>query len=118
MGPEQVQDALRRRYAAVAERPAGQFNYPVGRDSPERLNYRRDLLDRIPSDVVATSSALATRSPRGSRSPGGTFSTSVAAGARLPDGGPVRRPDWASPWRRPKPGRRRRLPEPGSTPAA
>ena len=53
MEPEQVQDALRRRYAAVAERPAGQFNYPVGRDSAERLNYRRDLLDRIPSDVVA-----------------------------------------------------------------
>ena len=37
MEPEQVQDALRRRYAAVAERPAGQFNYPVGRDSAMRL---------------------------------------------------------------------------------
>ena len=44
---------MRRRYAAVAERPTGQFNYLVGRDSAERLRYRRDLLDRIPSDVVA-----------------------------------------------------------------
>ena len=52
MEPEQVRDALRRRYAEVAKRPAGQFNYRVGRDSVERLNYRRDLVDRIPSDVV------------------------------------------------------------------
>jgi arsenite methyltransferase len=52
MEPEQVQDALRRRYAAVAEQPAGQFNYPVGRVSAEILNYRRDLLDRISSAVV------------------------------------------------------------------
>ena len=52
MEPEQVQDAMRRRYAAVAERPTGQFKYPVGRGSAERLNYGRDLLDRIPSDVV------------------------------------------------------------------
>src|SRR5512143_2758260 len=52
MEPEQVRDALRHRYADVAKRPTGQFNYPVGRESAERLNYRRDLLDRIPSDVV------------------------------------------------------------------
>ena len=52
MEAEQVQEAMRRRYAAVAERPTGQFNYPVGRDSVERLNYRRDLVDRIPPDVV------------------------------------------------------------------
>ena len=53
MEAEQVHDAMRRRYAAVAERPTGQFSYPVGRESAERLNYRRDLLDRIPRDVVA-----------------------------------------------------------------
>jgi SAM-dependent methyltransferase len=52
MKPEQVQDSLRHRYADVAKRPAGQFPYPVGRESVERLNYRRDSLDRIPSDVV------------------------------------------------------------------
>jgi SAM-dependent methyltransferase len=52
MEVEQVQEVMRRRYAAVAERPTGQFNYPVGRDSVERLNYRRDLVDRIPPDVV------------------------------------------------------------------
>jgi SAM-dependent methyltransferase len=52
MEAEQIQEAMRRRYAAVAEQPTGQFHYPVGRDSAERLNYRCDLLDRIPSDVV------------------------------------------------------------------
>jgi len=52
MKPEQICDALRRRYADVAERPVGQFKYPVGRESAERLDYRRDFLDRIPSDVV------------------------------------------------------------------
>jgi ubiquinone/menaquinone biosynthesis C-methylase UbiE len=53
MEAHQVHDAMRRRYAAVAERATGQFNYPVGRESAERLNYRHDLLDRIPPDVVA-----------------------------------------------------------------
>jgi arsenite methyltransferase len=52
MEPEQVRSELRRRYAAVAERPAGQFNYPVGRESAERLNYCRDFLARIPAAVV------------------------------------------------------------------
>jgi SAM-dependent methyltransferase len=52
METEQVQEAMRRRYAAVAEQPIGQFNYPVGRGSAEQLNYRRELVDRIPSDVV------------------------------------------------------------------
>jgi arsenite methyltransferase len=52
MESEQVREALRRRYAAVAEQPAGKFKYPVGRESVEFLSYRRDLLDRIPSAVV------------------------------------------------------------------
>src|SRR5512135_953944 len=52
MEAEQVREALRRRYAAVAEQPTGRFKYPVGRESTERLNYRRDLLDRIPPAVV------------------------------------------------------------------
>ncbi len=37
MKPEQVHDALRRRYAEVAKRPEGQFKYTVGRESVERL---------------------------------------------------------------------------------
>lgn len=52
MEPEQIQNALRSRYAAVAEQPAGQFKYPIGRESAEQLNYRRELLDLIPPEVV------------------------------------------------------------------
>ncbi|GIW86401.1 MAG: hypothetical protein KatS3mg108_0725 [Isosphaeraceae bacterium] len=49
---EKIHAASRRRYAAVARNPAGQFSYPTGRDSAERLGYRTDLLNRIPADVV------------------------------------------------------------------
>lgn len=52
MEPEQIRDALRRRYAAVAAQPVGQFNYPVGRGSAEQLRYRAELMDRIPADVI------------------------------------------------------------------
>jgi SAM-dependent methyltransferase len=52
MEPEQILGRMRHRYADVAKRPAGQFPYPVGRESAERLGYRRDFLDRIPADVV------------------------------------------------------------------
>jgi SAM-dependent methyltransferase len=52
MEPSQIREALRRRYAAVAERPARQFNYPTGRESAERLNDRHDFLARIPPAVV------------------------------------------------------------------
>jgi arsenite methyltransferase len=52
MDTEQIRDALRRRYAAVAEQPTGQFPYPVGRGSAERLGYRADFLQRIPPEVI------------------------------------------------------------------
>jgi SAM-dependent methyltransferase len=52
MEPEQVRSEVRRRYAAVAEQPTGRFKYPVGRESAERLNYRRDFLDFMPPAVI------------------------------------------------------------------
>jgi SAM-dependent methyltransferase len=50
--PEQIHQALRRRYAQVAERPQGQFPYPVGRESAERLQYRREFLNVVPPGLV------------------------------------------------------------------
>ena len=44
--------SLLRRYAEVAHNPAGQFTYPVGRESVERLGYRLDFVGRIPAEVV------------------------------------------------------------------
>lgn len=51
--PEQIHDSLTRRYTAVAEEPAGQFPYPVGRASAERLGYPEEFLGRVPSGVVS-----------------------------------------------------------------
>lgn len=52
MGPDQIQETLRRRYAAVADHPAGKFAYPVGRESAIRLGYCNEFLDRIPPSVI------------------------------------------------------------------
>ncbi len=52
MNEDEIRDAIRRRYAAVATEPVGQFKYPVGRESAERLGYRADLMDRVSSDVI------------------------------------------------------------------
>jgi SAM-dependent methyltransferase len=50
--PVQIHQALRRRYVAVAEQPAGKFAYPVGRESATRLGYRSEFLDHIPPSVT------------------------------------------------------------------
>lgn len=50
--PEQIHEVLRHRYAKVAEHPEGQFLYPIGRESAERLQYRRDFLDLVPPVLV------------------------------------------------------------------
>lgn len=49
---EEIHDELRQRYAAVAQQPVGQFPYPVGRESVERLQYRKDFVARLPALVV------------------------------------------------------------------
>lgn len=48
----QIHADLQHRYADVARKPAGQFPYPVGRASAERLGYRRDFLDKLPPAVI------------------------------------------------------------------
>lgn len=50
--PQQIHQELRDRYARVATRPNGQFPYPFGRESAERLRYQCDLLDLVPSGLV------------------------------------------------------------------
>lgn len=53
MRPEEVRELARRRYALVAAAPEGQFPYPIGRESAERLGYAAAVLDRIPGNVTA-----------------------------------------------------------------
>ena len=50
---EALRDAVREKYAAVAETPEGKFPYPVGRAGAERLGYAAAWLDAVPADVVA-----------------------------------------------------------------
>ena len=50
--PEQIHEELRHRYAKVAKQPKGQFPYPVGKSSVERLQYRRDFLDLVPPSLL------------------------------------------------------------------
>lgn len=52
MQTDHILEELRRRYAAVAAQPSGQFTYPVGRKSAEHLGYRADLMEHIPPDVI------------------------------------------------------------------
>lgn len=52
MNQDEIRDLTRRRYAEVAATPEGQFPYPVGRKSAERLAYPPEVLDQIPARVV------------------------------------------------------------------
>ena len=73
-GARAIREALRHRYANVANRPEGQFQYPIGRGSVERLNYRRDFLDRIPSDVAEHFVGVGNPFAMGNHCPAGTSS--------------------------------------------
>jgi arsenite methyltransferase len=52
MDRERIRDIIRRRYAAVAAAPEGEFPYPVGRGSAERLRYPADFMAHISADVI------------------------------------------------------------------
>lgn len=49
---DQIHAELRHRYADVARQPDGQFAYPVGRESVERLGYRPEFFGLIPIGVI------------------------------------------------------------------
>jgi SAM-dependent methyltransferase len=48
----EIRDEVRTKYRDVAERPEGQFGYPIGRASAERLGYEAAWLDAVPAEVV------------------------------------------------------------------
>lgn len=47
-----LRSAVKDKYSAVAEQPAGAFPYPVGRESALSLGYACEWVDAIPPDVV------------------------------------------------------------------
>lgn len=53
MTPEQVRDAVRRRYGEVGATPGAGFNFPVGRAFAEAVGYPTGLLDELPPAAAA-----------------------------------------------------------------
>ena len=49
---EQLKSTVKRKYRGVSRKPEGQFPYPVGQESLERLGYPREWISAVPKDVV------------------------------------------------------------------
>ena len=69
---DQLREAVRDRYAAVASRPEGQYAFRVGRDFAEALGYPAELLDSVPSHAVEAFTGVATPMLRAELAPGET----------------------------------------------
>jgi arsenite methyltransferase len=50
---DQILDAVKAMYAAVAKNPHGSYHFPVGRTTCLLLGYPNDLLEALPEDAVA-----------------------------------------------------------------
>lgn len=72
IAPDQLREAVRDRYAAVASRPEGQYSFRVGRDFAEALGYPAELLDSVPSSAVEAFTGVATPMLRAELQPGET----------------------------------------------
>jgi arsenite methyltransferase len=49
---DQLKSTVKRKYRGVSRTPEGQFPYPTGYDSLERLGYPREWISAVPKDVV------------------------------------------------------------------
>lgn len=49
---KKIQSGINEKYARVATSPAGQFNYPTGREGLEKLGYPDTLIAKIPHAVA------------------------------------------------------------------
>lgn len=68
--PEQLREAVRDRYAAVAADPEGAYAFRVGREFAEALGYPADLLDSVPAQAVEAFTGVATPMLRAELQPG------------------------------------------------
>jgi len=51
MSPEDIKQAVSKKYGQVASNPNGGFNFPVGRKFAESVGYSRELLDKLPQSM-------------------------------------------------------------------
>lgn len=50
----ELEAKVKRMYRAVADEPLGSYHFEVGRDLAVRLGYPEDVLDRVPTNAVAS----------------------------------------------------------------
>ncbi len=72
MTPEQVREAVRRRYGQVGATPAAGFNFPVGRDFAVAVGYPAGLLADLPPDAAAAFTGVACPVPHAELAAGET----------------------------------------------
>ena len=51
MTPEQIKQAVKKKYSEVASNAQGKFNFPVGRKFAESVGYSGELLDKLPASM-------------------------------------------------------------------
>jgi len=51
MTPEQIKQAVKKKYSEVASNPQAKFNFPVGRKFAESVGYSAELLDKLPASM-------------------------------------------------------------------
>jgi arsenite methyltransferase len=71
--PEQLREAVRDRYSAVASTPEGNYSFRVGRDFARALGYPADILDAVPSEAIEAFTGVATPMLRAELQPGETI---------------------------------------------
>ena len=51
---QKISSSIREKYQKVAQSPEGQFRYPTGREGLDKQAYGLDILDKLPTEVLAT----------------------------------------------------------------
>jgi SAM-dependent methyltransferase len=49
-----IQKGIRDKFSKVAVSPEGLFKYPTGKEGLEKLEYDKDLLEKLPDDVISS----------------------------------------------------------------
>jgi arsenite methyltransferase len=68
--PDELHDAVRDRYSAVADAPTGAHGFPVGRAFAEAVGYPATLLATMPSDAADAFAGVACPVPYAALQPG------------------------------------------------
>lgn len=79
---DELRSAVGERYGQVATDPAGEFNFPVGREFAEAIGYPTETLDALPAAASRSFAGVAYYHPWANLSPG-EFVLDLGCGAGL-----------------------------------